>query len=70
MVVLCWWNFQVIPIILWEARSDPLRGLPSLFGGLSWIVGWKVAMLRLGCGIPSLCISMYLLDYSNTQIFP
>ena len=56
---------------------NPLGGNISSFGrltitlwGLSWIVGWKVALLRLGCDIPSLCNYMYLLDYSNTKLFP
>ena len=48
----------------------PLGGLLSLFGGLAWIVGWKVATLRLGCDIPLLWNSMYLLDYINTNLFP
>ena len=37
---------------------------------LAWIVGWKIAMLSLGCDVPSHCNSMYLLDYINTNIFP
>ena len=69
MVLLCWWNFQVISIILWEVRSHPLGGLPSLFGGLFCIFEWKVAALRLGCDIPYLCNSMYLLDYSSINSF-
>ena len=48
----------------------PLGGLASLFGGLAWIVGWNIAVLRLGCDVPSLCNSMYLLGYSNTNLFP
>ena len=66
----------MIPIIICEERSHPLEekshplgGILSFFGGFAWIVGWKVAALRLGCDIPSLCNSMYLLDYSNTKLF-
>ena len=42
----------------------PLGGLPSLFGGLAWIVGWNIAMLRLGCNVifyVILCISLITL---------
>ena len=63
MVLLCWLNFKVIPIILWEAYQISLEAL-------SWIVGWKVAVLRLGCDIPTFCNSMYLLDYINTNLYP
>ena len=63
MVLLCWWNFQVIPIILWEDYYIDLEAL-------AWIVGWKVVALRLGCDIPILYNSMYLLDYINTNLFP
>ena len=36
----------------------PLGGLLACFGGfsLAWIVGWKVATLRLGCEIPTFVI--------------
>ena len=37
---------------------------------LAGIVGWKIAALRLGFDVPSLCNSMYLLDYINTYLFP
>ena len=52
--------------MLVEFLGDPYLALEAL----AWIVGWKVAMLRLGCDIASLCNSMYLLDYINTNIFP
>ena len=48
----------------------PLGGLLSCFGGLAWIVGWKIATLSLGFDVPSLCNYMYLLDYINTKPFP
>ena len=62
-----WYSYAV------EFLGDPyhpLGGLLSCFGGLDWIVGGKIAMSRLGCDLPSLCNSMYLLDYSNTNLFP
>ena len=51
----------MIPIILWEEISEPVGGIPSLFRGLAWIVGWNIATLRLGCDVLSyviLCISL------------
>ena len=36
--------------------------LLSSFRDLAWIVGWKIATLRLGCDVLSLCNSMHLLD--------
>ena len=60
----------MIPIILWEARSHVFgRLLLYWFGGLAWIVGWKVVALRLGCNVLSLCNSMYLVDYNNINSF-
>ena len=59
----------MIPILLWEETSHALGGLISFFGGLAWIVGWKVAALRLGFIVLSLCNSMYLVAYSNINSF-
>ena len=56
MVLLCQWTFQVAYYLSLE--------------DLAWIVGWNIAALRLGCDTPSLCNSMYLLDYINTNLFP
>ena len=47
----------------------PLGGYYLVLEALAWIFGWKVAALRLGCEIISLCNSMYLLDYSYTKLF-
>ena len=46
-------------LMLVEFLGDPyhpLGGLPSLFGGLDWIVGWNIAALSLGFDVISYVI--------------
>ena len=58
---------------LWYSYAGGIsRWSLSSFGRITiliWIIGWKIAALRLGCDVPSLCNSMYLLDYSNRNSF-
>ena len=62
MVLLCWWNFQVIPILLWEDHYLALEAL-------AWIFGWKITTLSLGCNVLSYVIPRISLII-NTNLFP